>query len=97
MQKSNWFQKDVEEVEKELQTNLEKGLTTEEVAKRREKYGLNELKSKKKKSLFQKFLDQFKDFSIIVLIIPTIRYRINLESFLIDCLILIYCICLDST
>ena len=72
MQKSNWFQKDVKEVEKELQTNLEKGLTTEEVTKRREKYGLNELKSKKKKSLFQKFLDQFKDFSIIVLIIAAI-------------------------
>ena len=72
MQKSNWFQKDVEEVEKELQTNLEKGLTTEEVAKRREKYGLNELQSKKKKSLFQKFLAQFKDFSIIVLIIAAI-------------------------
>ena len=72
MQKSNWFQKDVEEVERELQTNLEKGLTTEEVTKRREKYGLNELKSKKKKSLFQKFLDQFKDFSIIVLIIAAI-------------------------
>lgn len=72
MQKSNWFQKDVEEVEKELQTNIEKGLTTEEVTKRREKYGLNELQSKKKKSLFQKFLDQFKDFSIIVLIIAAI-------------------------
>ena len=72
MQNSNWFQKDVEEVEKELQTNQEKGLTTEEVAKRREKYGLNELKSKKKKTLFQKFLDQFKDFSIIVLIIAAI-------------------------
>ncbi len=72
MQKSNWFQKDVEEVEKELQTNLEKGLTTEEVTKRREKYGLNELQSKKKKSLFQKFLDQFKYFSIIVLIIAAI-------------------------
>ena len=72
LQKSNWFQKDVKEVEKELQTNLEKGLTDEEVAKRREKYGLNELKSKKKKSLFQKFLNQFKDFSIIVLIIAAI-------------------------
>ena len=72
MQKGNWFQKDVEEVEKELQTNLEKGLTTEEVTKRREKYGLNELQSKKKKSLFQKFLAQFKDFSIIVLIIAAI-------------------------
>ena len=60
MQNSNWFQKDVEEVEKELQTDQEKGLTTEEVAKRRETYGLNELKSKKKKTLFQKFLDCFR-------------------------------------
>lgn len=72
MQNNNWFQKDIKEVEKELKTNLEKGLSDEEVAKRKEKYGLNELKSKKKKSLFQKFLDQFKDFSIIVLIIAAI-------------------------
>ena len=68
----NWFNKKVEDVEKELNTDLEKGLTTEEVQKRREKYGLNELKAKKKKSLLQKFLEQFKDFSIIVLIIAAI-------------------------
>ena len=72
MQNGNWFQKDVKEVEEELKTDLEEGLTNEEVVKRREKYGLNELKSKKKKTLFQKFLDQFKDFSIIVLIIAAI-------------------------
>ena len=72
MEKSNWFNKSKEDVEKELQTNLEKGLTGEEVQKRREKYGLNELKAKKKKSLFQKFLEQFKDFSIIILIIAAI-------------------------
>ena len=72
MEKNNWFNKGVEEVEKELQTDLNNGLSSEEVQKRREKYGLNELKAKKKKSLFQKFLDQFKDFSIIVLIIAAI-------------------------
>ena len=72
MEKSNWFNKSKEEVEKELGTNLDLGLTSEEVQKRQEKYGLNELKAKKKKSLFQKFLDQFKDFSIIVLIIAAI-------------------------
>ena len=72
MENSKWFTKKVEDVEKELQTNVEKGLTTEEVTKRQEKYGLNELKAKKKKSLFQKFLEQFKDFSIIILIIAAI-------------------------
>ncbi len=72
MEKNNWFNKSCEEVEKDLQTDLNKGLSNEEVEKRREKYGLNELKAKKKKSLFQKFLDQFKDFSIIVLIIAAI-------------------------
>ena len=72
MEKNNWFNKKQEDVEKELNTNLENGLTTEEIQKRREKYGLNELKAKKKKSLIQKFLEQFKDFSIIVLIIAAI-------------------------
>ena len=72
MEKNNWFNKSTEEVEKELQTDLNSGLTSEEIQKRTEKYGLNELKAKKKKSLLQKFLDQFKDFSIIVLIIAAI-------------------------
>ena len=68
----NWFNKKVEDVEKELNTDISKGLTTEEVQKRQEKYGLNKLKAKKKKSILQKFLEQFKDFSIIVLIIAAI-------------------------
>ena len=72
MEKNNWFSKSKEEVGEELQTDLNNGLSSEEVEKRREKYGLNELKAKKKKSLIQKFLDQFKDFSIIVLIIAAI-------------------------
>ena len=72
MENTKWFNKNVEDVEKELKTNLEKGLNDEEVKTRQEKYGLNELKTKKKKSLIQKFLEQFKDFSIIVLIIAAI-------------------------
>ena len=67
-----WFNKTVKEVEEELSTNIDKGLNSEEVKKRIEKYGLNELKAKKKKSLFVKFLEQFKDFMIIVLIVAAI-------------------------
>lgn len=72
MKENKWFNKKVEDVGNELSTNLEKGLKTEEVQKRQEKYGLNELKAKKKKSLVKKFLEQFKDFSIIILIIAAI-------------------------
>ena len=72
MEKRNWFNKTFEEVEKELETDLEKGLSKENVKKRQEKYGFNELQQAAKKSIFQKFLEQFKDFSIIVLIIAAI-------------------------
>lgn len=68
----NWFNKSVEETEKAFETNIETGLTDEQVKQSREKYGKNELKAKKKKSLFVKFLEQFKDFMIIVLIISAI-------------------------
>ena len=67
-----WYNKKIEEIEQKLETNKEKGITTEEVQKREEKYGLNELKAKKKKSLLQKFIEQFKDFSIIILIIAAV-------------------------
>lgn len=65
----NWYNLSVKETETNLETNLEEGLTTEQVTKAREKYGYNELKAQKKKSLFVKFLEQFKDFMIIILII----------------------------
>ena len=72
MEEKNWYQQKVKEVENKLETNKEKGLTEEQVKERQEKYGYNELKATKKKSIIQRFLDQFKDFSIIVLIIAAI-------------------------
>ena len=70
--KTNWFNKTVNETVEQLGTDLEKGLTNEKVEKRQEEYGLNELAAKKKKSTLVKFLEQFKDFMIIVLIISAI-------------------------
>ena len=67
-----WFNKEVKDVEKELETDLKKGLNSSKVEAHKEKYGLNELQEKKKESLFKKFMAQFKDFSIIVLIIAAI-------------------------
>ena len=72
MENNKWFNQEIKEVEDKLQTNQERGLETEEIKKRQEKYGRNELKAAKKKTLIQRFADQFKDFSIIVLIIAAI-------------------------
>ena len=68
----NWFNQETENVIKKLNSNVEKGLTEEQVKAAREKYGYNELEAKKKKTLLVKFLEQFKDFMIIVLIIAAI-------------------------
>lgn len=63
-----WFTKSQESVLKELNVNSKTGLSTEEAKKRLEKYGLNKLKGKPKKSLLQLFLAQLKDVLIYVLI-----------------------------
>ena len=66
-----WHQKTVEDVIKELKTSL-KGISSEEAQKRLLEYGPNELTEKKKKTAFMMFLDQFKDFMIIVLMIAAV-------------------------
>ena len=68
----NWFNKEVKDVEAELKTDLENGLSSKQVEENKSKYGENELQEKKKEPLIKKFIAQFKDFSIIVLIIAAI-------------------------
>ena len=70
--KEKWFATEKEEVITKFETNINNGLTSEEVIKRKNKYGTNELKATKKKSIIIKFLEQFKDLMIIVLIISAI-------------------------
>ncbi len=69
---NKWFNKSIEETEKILQTNIKKGLSNSQVEEHRKKYGTNELEAQKKKSIFVKFLEQFKDFMIIILIIAAV-------------------------
>ena len=61
----------VEEVFKEVQSSPA-GLSSQEVASRLEKYGANTLQEGKKKSLLEKFVDQFKDFMILVLLVAAV-------------------------
>ena len=67
-----WFQKTVDETVQDLETDLYQGLTTEQVKQKQEKFGLNEIQETKKTSIIQRFVAQFKDFMIIVLIAAAI-------------------------
>ena len=59
----------VEEVLAALKTDQSKGLTSAQVAENTQKYGPNKLQEKKKKSTLVRFLEQFKDVMIIILLI----------------------------
>ena len=61
-----------EEVLKELKTDFKHGLSQEQTKERQQKYGKNKLKDKPKENLFVKFIKQFNDFMIIILIIASI-------------------------
>ena len=57
-----------EELLTSLSADEHRGLTSAEVLVRKQKYGANKLKEKKKKTTMQRFLDQFKDAMILILI-----------------------------
>ena len=67
-----WHTLATNEVAKETNTNLTKGLTMEEAKKRLKRFGYNELKEAKKQSALLLFLNQFKDFMVLVLLAATI-------------------------
>lgn len=71
MKENNYYNKKVEELYKELDTNIN-GLTEEEAGKRLEEYGENKLAERKKKSNLIIFLSQFNDLMIILLIFASV-------------------------
>ena len=67
-----YYNKTIEEVERDLNTNCMTGLKTEEIEARQAKVGYNEIQSIEKKKIIVKFFEQFKDFMIIILIISAV-------------------------
>ena len=63
------YHQSIEDIINELQSDSIQGLSTNEAQLRIKKYGENKLKESKKKTSFEKFLDQFKDAMIIILLI----------------------------
>jgi P-type Ca2+ transporter type 2C len=62
----------IEQVEKALDTDFSSGLSQEEVNKRINQYGLNELDEGEKQSALLLFFSQFKDFMVLVLLAATL-------------------------
>ncbi len=75
----NYHSLKAEEVLKDFSVNETSGLTATQVSERQVKYGPNKLSEKKKKTTLQRFLDQFKDVMILILIAAAI------VSFVIAC------------
>lgn len=67
-----WYTLSTKEVEKQMQTNIEFGLNEKQVKDKQNRFGLNKLEEKKKESIVIKFIKQFNDFMIIILIIASI-------------------------
>ena len=67
-----YYTLDGKEVCKRFGVNPEKGLAEKEILKRSEKFGKNKLDEKKKDSIFIKFIKQFNDFMILILIAASI-------------------------
>ena len=62
----------VKECEKESSTSVEDGLSSVEAAERLARDGANEFEKKKRTSILVKFLNQFKSFMILVLLVAAV-------------------------
>lgn len=64
-----WYTQSVQEVVSKLKSNIGTGLTQKQVECLQNEHGKNKLNDAKKESIFVKFIKQFNDFMVIILII----------------------------
>ena len=64
-----WYNDSVENILTSLDTNEKTGISDIEAQNRREYNGKNELQEKEKDSFIKRFLEQFKDYMVIILLI----------------------------
>lgn len=68
----DYFTKSIDKTAKSLNTDCEKGLSSNEAQARLNQYGENRLVGEKERTKLQMFFDQFKDFLVIILIVASI-------------------------
>ena len=78
----NYFNQNISDVLKNLNSSRETGLTSAQVEESREKHGANVIAEEKPKSIFKVFLEQFADLLVIILIIASVisAFTGNIES-----------------
>lgn len=64
--------KEISEILQTLKVDSTKGLSSQQVQERLTQYGENRLQEKKKRSIFERFLEQFKDTMILILIVAAV-------------------------
>ncbi len=90
-----WFSKTISDTLQELNVDANTGLSDDEVQKRQEKFGLNELEAKKKKTVFQMFLSHLNDWLIYILFAAVVITALMGEY--IDSVIIILVILINAT
>lgn len=70
--KKTWYQLNTKTVLNELNSDSGRGLSADEVTIRLKQYGYNELEEKPRDTLWKKFLSQFKDFLVFILLAASV-------------------------
>ncbi len=63
-----FYDVNADEAVSKLSSNISSGLSADQVSQKLQEFGPNKLREKKKKTTFQRFIDQFKDAMILILI-----------------------------
>ncbi|WP_137597890.1 calcium-translocating P-type ATPase, PMCA-type [Paucilactobacillus kaifaensis] len=88
-----FYNQPIEQVFEDVETRAS-GLTDKEVQTKREKFGTNELEQKRQTTLLEKFIDQFKDLMIIVLMVAALIAAFSGE--LVDAVIIMLVVILNA-
>lgn len=95
MKGMDWYRQSAEETARQLKTDASAGLSASEAAARLEKYGPNALRQAKKKTLWQMYLEQFKDVMVLVLLAAALISGVLLKEW-VDAAIILFVVLLNA-
>ena len=91
----DWHERDAQDVLRALEVAPQEGLSHTEVAARQEKYGKNQLRAARRRSVPQMFLEQFKDVMVLILLAAALISGFALQEWT-DCAIILVVVALNA-